>query len=286
MNTESIYTRARAWASSLWDASAPRWTGREGQDRNFRTHVVHPALRDVLLKRFPGGGISLVDLGCGDGAFLDDPENGELLGSEGVYCGVDVSERLLATARARHPEAGAVFVHGDLSDPDTAERILRIGVTWDAALSVFVVQEMPEPVPLLDTLGRILAPGGVALVLTVLPSFGDWLKENGHMPVENDLVPDNEEFPRPWRWAGRYPIVDEPREPFHLPYFHRTVDDYRVAFLDAGFQNIEMREVPDGHVRKALNARGISPFSPSETNVYWPRMIESPSALLIVAVKG
>ncbi len=286
MQTVSAVERAQSWASSLWNAAAPRWTGREGQDRNFRTYVVHPALRDTLRERFPGRELSVIDLGCGDGAFLDDPENRELIGNGGVYCGVDVSGDLLAVARNRHPDLPSLFIRGDLSDPATAGSIARTGISWDAALSVFVVQEMPDAARLFDTLGRIVRPGGVALVLTVLPSFGDWLRNEGHMPVEEDLVPDEGGNAAFWRWAGRYPIVDEPREPFYLPYFHRTGDDYRTAFRNAGFHDVEMREIPGEQARKTLNSRGISPFAPSGTNVYWPRMGEGPSALLAIAAKG
>ena len=286
MCSESSIVRARSWAASLWDEASRRWTGREGQDRNFRKYVVHPALRVAFRERFPGRDLSLVDLGCGDGAFLDDPENRELIGDGGVYCGVDVSGELIAAAQRRHPEVLSLYIRGDLSDPETVERVVRTGIVWDAALSIFVVQEMPEAVSLLDTLARILKPGGLALVLTVLPSFGDWLRDEGHMPVEEDLVPDGGGSPGFWRWAGRYPIVDEPREPFHLPYFHRTVEDYRAAFGNAGFRDIEMREIPGDHARDDLTACGMSPFAPSETNVYWPRMGGAPSALLVIAVKG
>jgi hypothetical protein len=80
--------------------------------------------------------------------------------------------------------------------------------------------------------------------------------------------------------------VDDPREPFFLPYFHRTEEDYRDTFLRAGFAVREMRGIPGPETRGMLRERGISPFIPFETNRYWPLIAEEPSALLIIAVKG
>jgi 2-polyprenyl-3-methyl-5-hydroxy-6-metoxy-1,4-benzoquinol methylase len=86
MPSSSRLSRAESWAASLWETARGRWSGREDQDRNFRLHVVHPAVRSVLRKHFPEGGVRVLDLGCGDGALLADPENRELLRS-GSYLG-------------------------------------------------------------------------------------------------------------------------------------------------------------------------------------------------------
>jgi hypothetical protein len=105
------------------------------------------------------------------------------------------------------------------------------------------------------------------------------------METADEFALDGAAAPELWRWAGRYPIVDEPREPFYLPYFHRTVNDYRMAFQLAGFSVLNISEIPEAGDRILLKEKGISPFIPFETNRYWPRIAEEPSALLIVAVK-
>lgn len=269
---------AGIWAASLWDDAASRWTEREGQDRNYRLHVVHPAIRKILRERFPDGGIRLLDLGCGDGSFLDDAENAALL-RDGAYYGVDVSPELVGRAEEKHHGPGRTFGIADLAAP--GDGLLPGGENaWNCALSVFVVQEMPDLTVFFERLWRIAAPGTCVIVVTVHSAFGGWLRDAGRMP-EAGLDPGED-----WRWAGRYPIVDEPREPFYLPYFHRTEEDYRAAFERAGFRIRDVRGIPDGDERARLRAEGISPFIPFETNAYWPRMAEGPSGMLILAERG
>ncbi len=282
MPTSSYLSRAESWAASLWDASRSRWPEREGQDRNYRLHVVHPAVRDVLRRHFPEGNIHLLDLGCGDGAFLDDPENRHLL-LGGVYLGVDISEELAATARNRHRDTWVSFISGNLTDRATANRILRTGAGWNCALSVFMIQELPNLDSFLATLGAVMQPGGIAVAVTVHPDFASWLRDAGHMPVAEELEEGVPGGMANWRWAGYYPIVDEPREPFHLPYFHREENEYIESFRRAGFSVREMRGIPPAADLIRLREQGVSPFVPFPTNVYWPRMAEGPSALMIVA---
>lgn len=282
MPTSSLLDRAESWAASLWEAARPRWPEREGQDPNYRTYVVHPAVRDVLRKRCPEGGVRLLDLGCGDGSFLEDPEN-RLLLRDGAYLGVDISPELAGAARKRHGSPETCFVVGDLSEREISEHIRAAGSAWDCALSVFMVQEMPDLDSFLHTLARVLPAGGCAIMVTVHPDFAVWLRDRGHMPVAEELDGGVADDRARWRWAGRYPIVDEPREPFYLPYFHRETEDYREAFLRAGFEIADMRGIPPAEDMIRLRERRISPFAPFATNVYWPRMAEGPSALLIVA---
>jgi len=286
MRTSSLLDQAESWAASLWEAARDRWPEREGQDCNYRLHVVHPTVRSVLRKYLPERGFSVLDLGCGDGAFLDDPENRAMIGNDGSYLGVDVSTELIGRACTRHGGDRVRFLEGNLGDSSTADRISGTGIVWDAALSVFVVQEMPDAGQFFALLGRILPAGGLAVTVTVHPSFGEWLRNEGRMETADRLAFSRPEAPELYRWAGRYPIVDDPREPFFLPYFHRTEEDYRDTFLRAGFAVREMRGIPGPETRGMLRERGISPFIPFETNRYWPRIAEEPSALLLIAVKG
>jgi SAM-dependent methyltransferase len=281
----SLFSLSETWASSLWNDASPRWTAREGQDKAYREYVVHPAVRSALENAGRARGLNIIDLGCGDCSFLDDPENRAMIGNEGMYLGVDVSSELIGKACAHHGGERVRFLEGNLDDVSLAEPIRAMGIEWDAALSVFVVQEMTDIGPFFSLLGKILTAGGRVLTVTVHPSFGDWLRAEGRMEVEDRLAPEEAKIPGGYRWAGRYPIVDEPREPFFLPYFHRTIKDYRDAFHRAGLEITEMSGIPDSDTRADLRSRKISPFTPFETNLYWPRIAEEPSALLIAAVK-
>ncbi|MHB9028309.1 MAG: class I SAM-dependent methyltransferase [Candidatus Latescibacterota bacterium] len=282
--TSSLLDRAESWAAALWEASRGRWPEREGQDRNYRAHVVHPAIRAAFREYCPARNFRLLDLGCGDGAFLDDPANRELLRS-GEYLGVDVSGELVGKASEKHHGPGCRFTVGNLADRETVGRLSAAGGPRDCALTVFVIQEMPDLGSFLGNLSGIMKPGAIALMVTVHPDFAEWLRDSGAMPLADELAGTGEGDGFRWRWAGRYPIVDEPREPFYLPYFHRSESDYRDAFGEAGFAVREVREIPLANELTRLRAQGISPFLPFETNVYWPRIAEGPSGMILIAQK-
>lgn len=276
----SLFSRAESWAASLWDVARDRWSDREGQDRNYRIHVVHPPVRSILRESFPENGIRLLDLGCGDGSFLDDPENRALL-QNGAYLGVDISPELIRQASERYSGSVYSFQKGDLSDPETAKQLLNGKRSWNSLLSVFVIQEVPDVGAFLANIARITVPGSLAIVVTVHPEFALRLRETGAMNVECcfDEYKDNPN----WQWAGQYPIVDDFKMPFYLPYFHRSIDEYQMLFRRAGFSIREMRGIPDAEGLADLYKKRISPFIPFDTNCYWPRIGEGPSALIITA---
>jgi len=282
--TKSYIMKAEFWASSLWEMSRTRWPERVGQDRNYRTQVIHPVLEKLLGGLFSDG-IHIIDLGCGDCSFLDDPRFGERIMMDGSYLGIDISGKLIEKAKSRHKGKEISFLQGDLADLSLASRISGIGKDWNAALSVFVIQEVPDFNTFLKNLAGIVPPGCLIIVVTVHPQFAEWLLDEDSMWVEKDLNPGSGNGGL-WRWAGYYPIVDEPREPFYLPYFHRSIEDYTEAFSRAGLKISEILSVPDQkHDLPDLLERGISPFVQFETNLYWPRIAEEPSALVITAVK-
>ena len=166
-----------------------------------------------------------------------------------------------------------------------AHRIAGVGEIWDAVLSVFVIQEVPDLDTFLENLARITSPGCLVIVVTVHPAFAEWLLDEGRMLTESAFkpVPGDETT---WRWAGYYPIVDEPLEPFYLPYFHRSIEDYREAFARAGLKICDIRDIPNRkHDLPRLRELRVTPFIPFDTNLYWPRIAEEPSACVITALR-
>jgi len=284
MSTSSLIGLAKFWAASLWGNSITRWPERRGQDLHYRTYVAHPAIRELIREYCPIVNIRLLDLGCGDGAFLDDPANIELL-KGGDYLGVDVSAELIGKASEKHSGPGRGFTTGNLSELETFEHIRMTGGPRDCALTIFVIQEMPDLGSFLKHLGQVMKTGAFAFMVTVHPSFAEWLREAGAMPVARELEQGREGGFGRWRWAGFYPIVDEPREPFYLPYFHRSEKDYNKLFKQAGFTIREYREIPPADDLNKFRAQGISPFSAYDTNVYWPRIAERPSGVIMAAEK-
>ncbi|MCD6307984.1 MAG: class I SAM-dependent methyltransferase, partial [Candidatus Latescibacteria bacterium] len=205
----------------------------------------------------------------------------------GSYLGVDKAQEFLAAARKKHPEAWCRFIEDSLEDDDFANRIGSYGISWNCALSIFAVQEIPDIGALMENAAAILGDGALFLLVTVHPDFGDWLRDTGRMPPVTELDPAEPNSSAPWRWAGSYPIVDESREPFHLPYFHRTAPDYEAILSAHGFLTVTVQELPDPSCDlPRLVRKGISPFANFPANLYWPRIGDAPSSLAILSRKG
>ncbi len=281
---KNLISKAEIWAQSLWEKALPYWLSRSGQDKNYRWYVIHPAIVNILHKIYNDRHLRIIDLGCGDGVLLDDQTIFELIANEGAYLGVDISGELLEKTRGYHKEKNANFLQGNLSGHDLVKRIIELGNKWDCIVSVFVIQEIPDIESFLENLGQLLETVDLGLIITVHPDFAEWLKQKGKMNIAEELSESREMKNLSWRWAGYYPIVNEPYDNFFLPYFHRNIEDYRSLMEKYGISIEKILELPDKkNELPFLLKQGISPFSKFEKNIYWPRICEEPSALAIIA---
>ena len=213
----------------------------------------------------------------------------KMLALAGVTTALDVAgpiDGVLEIARDRHIDENVSFVRGNLSDPDIARRIIERGIVWDVLLSVYVIQELPDIESFIMNLAKLVQTSAYVIIVTVHPDFAGWLKQTGSLKLEENLTSSDEQETSSWRWAGYYPIVDEPNDTFTLPHFHRTVGDYRSLLGKSGFVVDKVLELPDKQRDLPhLVKQGFSPFSQFENNVYWPRIGEEPSALAIISRK-
>jgi SAM-dependent methyltransferase len=104
----------------------------------------------------------LLDAGCGPGG------NGAWLAQYGSVVGIDVSPDALAFVRARRPQIRPVL--GSLTELPFPDR------TFDAVLGVTVLYTVDDDVTAFRELARVLAPGGVLLVLE--PAFESLRREH------------------------------------------------------------------------------------------------------------
>lgn len=70
---------------------------------------------EVLMQELPLDGAAVLEVGCGFGDFLDHAAGRGV--RPGSYLGVDVSERMVAGARARHPQAEFAVLDVLSADP-------------------------------------------------------------------------------------------------------------------------------------------------------------------------
>ena len=104
----------------------------------------------------PNGGVAL-DVGAGPGSITTSLAHAA--GPDGLALGIDISEPMLARAvrAAAGPQVG--FLRAD------AQKLPFRDETFDAAISVAVLQLVPDPAAALAEIARVLKPGGRLAVM-------------------------------------------------------------------------------------------------------------------------
>ena len=172
----------------------------------------------ALLQLLPAlDGAHVLDLGCGFGDFA------RLARARGAasVTGVDVSARMLAEAVQRTRDPAIVYVHG-------AIEAFRPTQAFDLVVSSLALHYVEDYAGVVRRVFDALAPGGSFLFSVEHPLCtahpAGWVKDAEgaklHWPVDRY----GDEGPRATRW-----FVDG------VVKYHRTVETYVGALLDAGF---------------------------------------------------
>ncbi|MBM3726163.1 MAG: class I SAM-dependent methyltransferase [Acidobacteria bacterium] len=191
-----------------WRRNAELWTRavRE-QAIASRAAVTDEAVVRAVLRHQPA---RVLDCGCGEGWLS------HRLAREGVQpVGFDVSPDLVAAAR----QGPGVF--HVLSFAEFEEDPARLGVFDLAAVNFSLFEE--DLGSFLQAIARVLAPGGRLVIQTLHPAGGPvgWREES--FAALGGLG----------AWTP-------------MPWFARTVDDWRAALRDAGFGAVEIEEPGPG----------------------------------------
>lgn len=181
------------WASPI---GSFLYDNAQALSRRFLTALQHPV--DWL--EIPRGGVAL-DVGSGPGSVT--ASLAEAAGPDGLALGVDISEPMLARAVRAHAGPQVGFLRAD------AQRLPLRDATVDAAVSIAVLQLIPDPAAALAEIARVLKPGGRLAVMVpslrppvdvwrVLPNggahvfgedeVGDILEEHGFSTVRTKTV--------------------------------------------------------------------------------------------------
>src|ERR1700742_3429371 len=142
------------WASSI---GSMLYDNAQALSRRFLSSLQHP----IEWLNVPQGGIAL-DVGAGPGPIT--ASLARAAGPDGLALGVDISEPMLA--RAVRAEAGPQvgFLRAD------AQRLPFRDETFDAVISIAMLQLIPEPSAALAEMVRVLRPGGRMAVM--VPTVG------------------------------------------------------------------------------------------------------------------
>ena len=244
---------------SSYDAIAEwydEWVGSHAMDQD----AYFPSFA-VLMGAVAGQRIC--DLACGQGRvarYLSD------LGAS--FVGVDLSEKLLAIAR-RHEEAAPRGIEYRHADARTLDGLADD--TFDGVVCHMALMDIPDLVPTLRSVARVLRPGGWFIFSILHPCYNT--ARSGEMELPEGAV----------RTVGRYFVEGHWRSdsrtgpPGRVGAYHRTLSTYLNALTDAGLtleRATEPRPTED------------SPDLPSPLSTSRPVWKEVPAVLAVRCRKG
>ncbi|MCF8569051.1 class I SAM-dependent methyltransferase [Gordonia sp. HY002] len=134
----------KAWRPLFTRGFSLGGSGTADYDRALRAYLARPGERHVL------------DVACGPGNYSDDAARG--LTGDGRYIGIDYSAAMLARAGHDHRAERVTFVRGD------AHRLPFADDSFDTVLCLAALYLIPDPLPVLDEMARVCAPGGEIIV--------------------------------------------------------------------------------------------------------------------------
>lgn len=264
------------WVKETWEKSYGSWKNRK-QDLNYRKLLVRPALENEFetmdKKNVRHANRTYVDIGCGDGSETAFMAQKLLLKGFSRFYGFDISSELISHADRAY--GGISFFWSDsksfLKKTDLEGKV-------NLATSVFVLQDTPNMRELIEDAYRLLCRNGKFFSVIVNPQFAEAMKEKGELKMIGSCQgPRRKEY----RFCAEYPIVEEGKKPFYVPYFHRSLGEY-VDLIGELFQIDKVRSLKPTFTLQ----RDVSPFCPENHNVYWPEIMQIPSSVIIKSSKN
>jgi SAM-dependent methyltransferase len=173
----------------------------------------------------PLGAARVLDLGCGFGRFC---RYAREAGASRVL-GVDISENMLARARAETDDPAIEYVLGSIDAQDFAP------ASFDVAFSSLALHYLPDVAPPFDMVHRALAPGGrfvfsVEHPIYTAPSHPGWVTDES----DDQVWPLN-------RYLDESARITDWLAPGVVKY-HRTVATYVNTLIEQGFRILHLED--------------------------------------------
>jgi SAM-dependent methyltransferase len=206
-----------------WNLLADDWRVQVGDDGDSNRRLNS----DPVLWEFAGGvsGLAVLDAGCGTGYL-----SRKLRDRGARVTGVDFAGRMIEIARADHPDIDFRM--------DFCTELATLGdEEFDLVIANYVLMDTPDLGATMRAFGRVLKPGGVAVLVFSHPCFpqgGATVSEDGREVC--------------YRWEFPYfeprKCTDPPWGHFTTDFlwFHRPLSDYWKAFTAAGFAVVGFEE--------------------------------------------
>jgi ubiquinone/menaquinone biosynthesis C-methylase UbiE len=126
-------------------------------DTRLRHFLYRP---DRLAEKYVKPGNRVLDFGCGPGFFTR--EFARRVGENGQVFAVDLQKEMLGILREKmEPEGLMPRITTHQCQPDSIGLAADLNGTFDAAFTIFVVHEVPDPATLFRDIAALLKPGGM-----------------------------------------------------------------------------------------------------------------------------
>ncbi len=233
----------KEWSRRIWKEADSEWVKREGQDLIYHNEVVVPHILEAIKDN--NSFCNVVDLGAGDGYPLQKLIEKNRFNLHNCLL-IDESEYKLNYARRRLKKYDTCVLVADLQSFSWVQKVKSLS-SPKLIISIFVIQELPYLQHFADNLKQAINDNDVTLLVTVAPIFGyNLLKGKGLIirKWKNTKMKD-------WKWVAKYPVPTD-HKVIYLPYFHRTLTDYRKIFSKSGLK-IEKSKYLYLEVKEAKN---------------------------------
>lgn len=170
--------------------------------------------------------LSILDLGCGLGYFAREARRRRARS----VTGVDISERMLASARGRDDDGGIQYFRSPLEDFEPPS------THFDLIVSMLTLHYIPDYGRITERVADWLAPGGRFAFSVEHPIYtadgtSDWYYGADHSPLHWPVDRYRDEGERRTHW-----FVDD------VVKYHRTVETYVNTLLQAGLTLARIEE--------------------------------------------
>jgi ubiquinone/menaquinone biosynthesis C-methylase UbiE len=220
-------------AKAFYDEKWHQTYGMDFLNDPWRRFIIYPFLRAFCQEHNMLSDMRIADIGCGNGALF------RLL-SEFDFkdaIGFDINENLLSTAQQEITDPRIKFHQCDLT-----LRLNKAEEDRDIVFSNFICNDIPNIMPVLENVNRLLKPGGTACIFNLHPLIALYYEETAKAAgtANKKLLENDGYFDR-----SRSVYVIE-RDNVKLNYYQKTFSDYVQAISSAGLQLTDCREfAPD-----------------------------------------
>src|SRR5262250_2888377 len=144
-------------ARQCWNLLAEDWRVQVGADGDSNRRLNS----DPVLWKFAGDvrGLAVLGAGCGTGYL-----SGKLRDRGARVTGIDFAERMIAIARADHPDI-------DFRVDSCTELATCVDEQFDLVVANYVLMDTPDLLATMRAFGRVLKPGGAAVLVFSHPCF-------------------------------------------------------------------------------------------------------------------